>query len=71
VYHTDDAETAHLRGVWGELGGWNVLGGRSGGSGVVLRRFRAVAGGLEWGRVGDPAVIDRHVVDDVAGRVDA
>jgi hypothetical protein len=66
VYHTGGGETARLQGVWGELGGWNAFGGRSGGSGVVLRRFRAVASGLEWGRAGVSAVVD----DDVADLVD-
>jgi hypothetical protein len=27
VYHTGSGETARLRGVWGKLGGWNVLAG--------------------------------------------
>jgi hypothetical protein len=38
VCQTDDAETARLRGVWGDLGGWNELWGRSDGSGSMSRR---------------------------------
>lgn len=41
VYHMDDADTAHLQGVWGKLWGWGWGWGCSGGSGATVR-------GLEW-----------------------
>ena len=50
VYHTDDAETARLRGVWGVLGGWNALWGCSGGSRCVFRCSGGAVRGSEWGR---------------------
>jgi hypothetical protein len=62
AYHTDDAQTARLRGVWGELGGWNELWGCSDRPGGVSRHFRAVASGLERGRAGVSVIDD----DDVA-----
>jgi hypothetical protein len=64
-------ETARFRVVWGKLDGWGTFRGCSGGSSVVDCRFKAVVRGPERGREGDPVVVDRHVVDDVAGRVDA
>jgi hypothetical protein len=70
VYHTGGGEMARLRGVLGKLGGWNTFGGRSGGSGIVLRRFRAVASGLEWGEAGGSAIVDKRADSDVAELVD-
>jgi hypothetical protein len=70
VYQTDDAETARLRGVWGEPGGWGAFWGCPSGSRCVLCRFSAVARGLERGRAGNVTVDNRHVVNDVAGPVD-
>ena len=67
VYHTGGGETARVQGVWGEQGGWDAFWGCS----SVFRCSGAVAGGPEWGRAGDSAVVDERVDDDVAGRVDA
>jgi hypothetical protein len=65
VYHTNDKMSC-LLGVWGEPGGWNGLWGCSEDSSSGSCRFRAEACGLERGRVGDTAVVDKHVDSDVA-----
>ena len=62
-----DKVTARLGPGWGELGGWDMVGGCSSVSRCVLRHSWAVGCGLGWGRAGDTAVVDGHVVDDVAG----
>jgi hypothetical protein len=66
VCQTDNAETAHLQGVWGEPGGWGAFWGCPSGSRCVLCHFSAAACGLERGRVGDSTVVDKHVDGDVA-----
>ena len=70
VYHTDDTETACLWGVWGKSGDWNASGWCSTESRCMRCGFLAVARDPEWGRAGDMAVIDGHIVDDMAGLVD-
>ena len=52
VYHTEDTKTAHLQGVWGELGGWDMFQGCSAGSSQVFHCSGAVVQGPEWGRAG-------------------
>ena len=52
VYHVDDTETAHFRGVWGELGGWDTFRGCSAGSSRVFCCSGAVVQGPEWGIAG-------------------
>ena len=71
VYHTDGTKTARLWGVWGKSGDWNASRGCSAESRCMHCGFPAAARDPEWGRAGDTAVIDRHIVDDVAGPVDA
>jgi hypothetical protein len=64
-------KTVHFQVVWGKLDGWGTFWGCSGGSSIVYHCFKAVVCGPERGREGDPVIVDRHVVDDVAGRVNA
>ena len=71
VHVAGGRETAGFRGVWGELGRIGGERGCSDESGSVRRRSRGVARGPEWGKAGGLVVDDEHVVDDVAGRVDA
>ena len=71
VYHTDDAETARLRGVWGKPGGGDTSGGVCDTPGGMFLRSGAVVCVPEWGRGGGTAIIDAHAVDDVAELVDA
>jgi hypothetical protein len=52
VYHADGGETAGLRGIWGELGGWDAFRGCSGGLGGVLRGPGTASCGPERGRAG-------------------
>ena len=66
VYSTGSCEMARLRGIWGELSGWNGLWGCSDGLGSVLCHSRVMAHGSEWRRVGGSAVVDKHVNDDMA-----
>jgi hypothetical protein len=65
------SETVCFWVVWGKLDGWGTFRGCSGGSSVVYHRLKAVVHGPERGREGDPVIINRHIVDDVAGHVDA
>jgi hypothetical protein len=64
-------ETVRFGGFWDELGCWDSFRGCPDGSPGVFRPSRAVVRGPERGRAGGLAVLDRYVVDDVAGRVDA
>ena len=63
-------ETALLRGFWGELWGWDGAWGCSGGSRAVFHHSWAVAHVPEGARVGDVAIVEGHIVDDMAGRGD-
>jgi hypothetical protein len=51
VYHMTCGKTARLWLSWAELSGWEAFWGCSDVSSSMFRRFRAVARGLEWGRV--------------------
>ena len=59
-------ETVRWWGFWGELGHWDVFCGCSVGPGNVSCHFVAAVRGPGWGRAGYSAVVDGHVVDDVA-----
>jgi hypothetical protein len=60
-------ETARLRSSWGKVGGWEAFRGCSNGSSSVFRRFRAAAGGSEWGGAWENTVVVDTRVNDVAG----
>ena len=62
----EDSEMARLWGVLGEQGRRSRSGGCSDRLGGVSRCPGAVACDSEWGRVGDMAVDNENVVDDVA-----
>ena len=69
VWDTGDGETMCFRGVWGKLGGWGLFWSCSGGSSWMFRGSGASVCRLEWSRAGDTAIVDGHIVDDVAIRV--
>jgi hypothetical protein len=71
VWDMGVGETSRFWVFWCELGGWDGLWGCFGGFMSVHHHFPAVARGPEWGRAGCSAIVDGHVIDDIACLVDA
>jgi hypothetical protein len=60
-------ETVRCWGFGGELGGWDVSGGRFGVPGNGSRRFAAADRGSGWGKAWGSAVVDGDVAVELWG----
>jgi hypothetical protein len=68
--HVGGGKMVHFGGFWGELGCWDSFRGCPDGSPGVFHPSRAMVRGPERGRAGGLAIINRYIIDDMAGHVD-